>query len=65
VPTLLLDDPAAELDPVHLRHFVGQIAQLECQLVITSLQPETSAFDTPDRVFHVEQGRVGRYNAPS
>ncbi|HEV7136025.1 MAG TPA: DNA replication/repair protein RecF [Steroidobacteraceae bacterium] len=65
VPTLLLDDPAAELDSVHLRHFVGQIAQLECQLVITSLQPETSAFDTPDRVFHVEQGRVGRYNAPS
>jgi len=64
-PTLLLDDPAAELDAAHLRHFVGQIAPLGCQLVITSLHPETAAFGTPDRVFHVEQGRVGRYNAPS
>lgn len=64
-PTLLLDDPAAELDSEHLGYFVRQIAALECQLVITSLQPETAAFGAPDRVFHVEQGRVGRYNAPS
>ena len=64
-PTLLLDDPAAELDSAHLGHFVGQIAPLGCQLVITSLQPETPAFGAPDRVFHVEQGRVGRYNVPS
>jgi len=64
-PTLLLDDPAAELDAEHLGHFVRQIAPLGCQLVITSLHPETSAFGTPDRVFHVEQGRVGRYNVPS
>ena len=63
-PTLLLDDPAAELDPEHLGHFVCQIAPLGCQLVITSLHPETSAFGPPDRVFHVEQGRVGRYNVP-
>ena len=58
IPTLLLDDPAAELDAVHLGHFVRQIALLGCQLVITSLQPETPAFGSPDRVFHVEQGRV-------
>jgi len=64
-PTLLLDDPAAELDSEHLRHFVRQIAPLGCQLVITSLHAETSAFGAPDRVFHVEQGRVGRYNVPS
>ena len=64
-PTLLLDDPAAELDGKHLGHFVGQIASLGCQLIITSLQPETAAFGAPDRVFHVEQGRVGRYNVPS
>lgn len=61
-PTLLLDDPAAELDAEHLGHFVRQIAPLGCQMVITSLHPETAAFGTPDRVFHVEQGRVGRYN---
>ncbi len=58
-PTLLLDDPAAELDSEHLGYFVDQIARLGCQLVITSLQPETAAFGAPDRVFHVEQGRVG------
>lgn len=58
-PTLLLDDPAAELDSAHLGYFVGQIAALGCQLVITSLQAETAAFGAPDRVFHVEQGRVG------
>jgi DNA replication and repair protein RecF len=64
-PTLLLDDPAAELDAEHLGHFVRQIAPLDCQLVITSLHPETPAFGPPDRVFHVEQGRVGRYNVAS
>ncbi|MGH8317169.1 MAG: DNA replication/repair protein RecF [Steroidobacteraceae bacterium] len=64
-PTLLLDDPAAELDSEHLVHFVGQIARLGCQLVITSLVPETPAFGAPDRVFHVEQGRAGRYNVAS
>jgi DNA replication and repair protein RecF len=58
-PTLLLDDPAAELDSAHLADFVRQIAPLGCQLVITSLHPETLTFGTPDRVFHVEQGRVG------
>jgi DNA replication and repair protein RecF len=61
-PTLLLDDPAAELDSTHLGHFVRQIAPLGSQMVMTSLHPETPAFGTPDRVFHVEQGRVGRYN---
>ena len=64
-PTLLLDDPAAELDSEHLAYFVREIAGLGCQLIITALQPETVAFGVPDRVFHVEQGRVGRYNAPS
>lgn len=64
-PTLLLDDPAAELDSEHLEYFVRQIAPLGCQLVITSLHPETLSFGTPDQVFHVEQGRVGRYNVLS
>lgn len=64
-PTLLLDDPAAELDADHLGYFVREIAPLGCQLVITSLYPETPAFGTANRVFHVEQGRVGRYNVLS
>ncbi|MDB6087597.1 MAG: recF [Gammaproteobacteria bacterium] len=57
-PTLLLDDPAAELDESHLRRFIEEVMRLRCQLVLTSLQPESPLFGTPDRVFHVEQGRV-------
>jgi DNA replication and repair protein RecF len=58
LPTLLLDDPAAELDRDRLARFVGQVRQLQCQLVVTSLSPETSLFGVPDRVFHVEHGGV-------
>ncbi len=56
--TLLLDDPAAELDAEHLGLFIERVRELPCQLVLTSLQPDFAAFGTPDRVFHVEQGRV-------
>jgi DNA replication and repair protein RecF len=57
-PTLLLDDPAAELDGPHLLRFIEEVSQLRCQLVLTSLQPESDLFGRPERVFHVEQGRV-------
>jgi DNA replication and repair protein RecF len=57
-PTLLLDDPAAELDGSHLLRFIEEVSQLRCQLVLTSLQPESDLFGRPERVFHVEQGRV-------
>ena len=57
-PTLLLDDPAAELDEPHLTKFIERVAELRCQLVLTALRPEFGAFGTPDRVFHVEQGGV-------
>ncbi len=56
--TLLLDDPAAELDGEHLGRFIERVRELRCQLVLTSLQPEFRSFGTPDRVFHVEQGGV-------
>ncbi len=58
VPTLLLDDPAAELDATHLGAFVEEISTLGCQLLATALQPKIQGFQVPDRVFHVEQGRV-------
>ncbi|MDB6101307.1 MAG: replication/repair protein RecF [Gammaproteobacteria bacterium] len=58
-PTLLLDDPAAELDGPHLLRFIEEVSHLNCQLVVTSLQPQSDLFGTPERVFHVEQGRVG------
>jgi DNA replication and repair protein RecF len=58
-PTLLLDDPAAELDGSRLETFIAEISRLQCQLVLTSLHPRLEIFGRPDRVFHVEQGRVG------
>lgn len=57
-PTLLLDDPAAELDVEHLERFIAQITPLRCQLVVTSLQAESRLFGAPERVFRVAHGRV-------
>lgn len=57
-PTLLLDDPAAELDGPHLLKFIEEVSRLKCQLVLTSLQPQFDLFGRPERVFHVEQGGV-------
>jgi DNA replication and repair protein RecF len=57
-PTLLLDDPAAELDGERLERFIAQVGRLRCQLVVTSLQSGSRLFGTPERTFHVGQGRV-------
>jgi DNA replication and repair protein RecF len=57
-PTLLLDDPAAELDRDRLAQLVDLVTELQCQIVMTSLDPEPRIFGTPERMFHVEQGRV-------
>jgi DNA replication and repair protein RecF len=59
-PTLLLDDPAAELDAERLGRLVELVAELQCQLIVTSLDPTLRLFGQPDRVFHVEQGVVQR-----
>jgi len=58
VPTLLLDDPAAELDAGKLARFVEQVKSLHCQLILTSLDGKREPFGPPERTFHVEQGRV-------
>lgn len=58
VPTLLLDDPAAELDRERLDRFIDVVQRMRCQLVTTSLEPDAGLFGVPERVFHVEQGRV-------
>ena len=57
-PTLLLDDPAAELDSPHLVRFIDEVSRLKCQLIITSLHAESDLFGMPEKVFHVEQGGV-------
>ncbi|MET0280505.1 MAG: DNA replication/repair protein RecF [Steroidobacteraceae bacterium] len=59
-PTLLLDDPAAELDADRLGLLVRLVGELDCQLIITSLDPHLRLFGKPDRLFHVEQGGVQR-----
>jgi DNA replication and repair protein RecF len=57
-PTLLLDDPAAELDPERLTRFIDLVAPLRCQLILTSLTDGGRPFGQPDRMFHVKQGKV-------
>jgi DNA replication and repair protein RecF len=57
-PTLLLDDPAAELDAEHLERFIAQVSQLRSQLIVTSLHAESRLFGSPARSFHVEHGGV-------
>ena len=58
VPTLLLDDPAAELDAAHTRALLVQAAALGGQIVVTALRPDLLPAPPPARVFHVEQGGV-------
>lgn len=58
LPTLLLDDPSAELDRARLDRFIGRVRALETQLIITALDRDFSLFGAPDAVFHVEHGRV-------
>jgi DNA replication and repair protein RecF len=55
---LLLDDPAAELDADSLARLMRRVAALGCQVIATSLEPETSLFPGPAAVFHVEQGAL-------
>lgn len=57
-PTLLLDDPAAELDSDHLGLLLDRVKALDAQLLITSLRPDFKALGVPGRVFHVEHGTL-------
>jgi DNA replication and repair protein RecF len=55
---LLLDDPAAELDERNLHRLFEELSGLRCQMIATSLTPETALFQAPKATFHVEHGRV-------
>ena len=57
-PTLLLDDPAAELDPAHTRALLELAATLGGQQIVTALRAEHTPLGAPDCVFHVERGEV-------
>lgn len=58
LPTLLLDDPSAELDRLRLDRFIDRVRALETQLIVTALDRDFRLFGQPDAAFHVEQGRV-------
>jgi DNA replication and repair protein RecF len=57
-PTLLLDDPAAELDRAHTERLLATVTGLGGQLIVTALRLEDTPLGTPDRVFHVEHREV-------
>jgi DNA replication and repair protein RecF len=57
-PSLLLDDPAAELDDDRLTGLIREVSAHSVQLIVTTLHNEFSAFGTPGRRFRVHAGHV-------
>jgi DNA replication and repair protein RecF len=60
-PTLLLDDPAAELDSGHLGALLDEVRSQPLQLVVTTLQAteaQLGVFGTPGRRFEIVAGEV-------
>ena len=57
---LLMDDPAAELDRDSLERLMQQSLALGCQVVCTSLEPDTLSFPSAPRTFHVEHGQISQ-----
>ena len=57
-PTLLLDDPAAELDDDRLAGLIREVSSQSVQLVVTTLHGEFPAFGEPGRRFKMSGGDV-------
>lgn len=60
-PTLLLDDPAAELDTIHVRTLLEEVGAQPLQLIVTTLHAggtEEGMFGQPGRRFEIERGEV-------
>lgn len=57
-PSLLLDDPAAELDSERLASLIREISRQSVQLIVTTLHGEFAALGTPGRRFVVGAGGV-------
>jgi DNA replication and repair protein RecF len=56
--TLLLDDPAAELDGLRLERLMHQVKLLGAQVIATATSSSIPGLGNPTAVFHVEQGVV-------
>jgi DNA replication and repair protein RecF len=57
-PTLLLDDPAAELDSERLLGLIREVTTQSVQLVVTSLSTNFDAFGMPGRRYLISAGAV-------
>jgi DNA replication and repair protein RecF len=60
-PTLLLDDPAAELDAQRLGGLIRAVQSQPLQLIVTTLHQELAEFadfGTPGRRYRMDQGEV-------
>jgi DNA replication and repair protein RecF len=57
-PTLLLDDPAAELDSERLLGLIREVTMQSVQLVVTSLSTNFDAFGMPGRRYVISAGAV-------
>ena len=57
-PTLLLDDPAAELDDERLARLIVEVSGQNVQLVITTLHGDFAAFGSPGRRYSTAAGVV-------
>jgi len=58
-PSLLLDDPAAELDNERLTRLISEVSGQSVQLIVTTLHPEFSEFGAPGRHYRIEAGTIG------
>jgi DNA replication and repair protein RecF len=59
-PTLLLDDPAAELDQDRLSGLIAEVAGQANQLIVTTLHADFAAFGSPGTRFQIAGGVVER-----
>jgi DNA replication and repair protein RecF len=57
-PTLLLDDPAAELDDDRLSDLIREVSGQAVQLIVTTLHGEFGAFGEPGRRYGMDRGKV-------
>jgi DNA replication and repair protein RecF len=56
--TLLIDDPAAELDAAALERLMGALGSVRAQMIFTAITPQALPFSVESAVFHVERGVV-------
>lgn len=57
-PSLLLDDPSAELDDQRLAKLIAELSATNTQLVVTTLHQGFEAFGTPGQQIRLDNGRV-------